>query len=238
MKKIITYVLILVLIVALSACGHSSVDTDPPPASTEYDTGDTNDEQLSDYVEEEEQTEPEGEGNLELVSLTLLGHDLTNSSSLEHHILMSPSGEEHAITVIADGSAYTSSPHWVFWETQVSTLHARLWDNVEGPLTTFLAARMMDDLSSLGSITGMGVQLTTHIPFHESADKQSAFVGFGTKIMEEALLFLYFAQTIPDSDYVLSMEFMFYLDLLSQEDIAILEELSQHLDFDLVAYLS
>jgi len=253
MKKRILCLLLCLLVLVFSACGTGDTDTGPPPADTDNDIESAAIGDSSAYAEEEEEVaEPESaepeqdtENEFELVGLMLLGHDLTNSSSLESHILTSPAGEEHAVTVITGGFGHTDLPSEIFWECGAITIFSTLWYDTEDlwfgnaeSARDLVASRLMEDMSWLGRFTDTGgISLTTHIPFHVSADNQTAFVGFGTEVMGESVLFLYFAEAIADSAYLLSVELFLHLDDWSEEDTAILEELSRHMGFDLTAYL-
>jgi len=251
-KKIIACLLLILLVLTVSSCSPGGAEIPLPPASADNSAEGTENTPSSDDIEDEEEgTEPDLpepqqdiENGFELEGLTLFDHDLTGSSHLEPHILRGPSDAEYAVSVIVGGFADARWPSYIYWETETIAIFAKLWYDTETlwfdveDAQGLVASRLLEDMEFFGSFTETGgISLDIHIPFHVSVGGQSAFVGFGTELMGDALLFLYFAQVIPDSDYILAVELALYLDFLTQEDIAILEELSQHMGFDFLVYL-
>ena len=247
MKKWVVCLFVLLLVLAVTACGNgdNGAEVTLPPVGTEEDQPYDDAEDEEDEADEtDESAEPEP-SELELVDLVLFDHDLTDSVFLEPHVLTGPSGAAYTVSVIAGGRETTAVPSRLYWETETIIMYAELWYDTEGlwfddvdDARGLVASRLMEDMAWLGSLTETGgISLDIHIPFHVSADGQSAFVGFGTDFMGDFLLFFYFAQVIPDSDYILGMELMLNLNFLTWDDVDALEELSQHMGFDFLVYL-
>jgi len=252
MKRTITCLLIALFVFTFSACGNLNADTVPPSPSADNDTEEINDSPPPDQAGDEREIAAPNEiaqnavSESELVGLTLFGHDLTDSNFLESYILASSSGAEYAVTVISAGSGQANAPRQVMWDYQAFTMIWNLWnllydaegfvfDDVEDA-HGILASRLADAIASFNAIVDGGIPITA-FPFRVSADGQSASVGFETEIMGESLVILYFAQAIPDSDYILSVELMLWMGRWREEDATILEELSRHMGIDLAAYL-
>jgi len=169
----------------------------------------------------------------DLTGLTLFDHDLSGSSFLEAYILKSVAGMPQEVTVISGGDLHLVEPGRIFWDAWAIEFYYTLvpGNDVGSVVTDFFA----QDYNFL--FEPHGAQLNTG-PLRISADNQTAALGLSAHIFDMPIVYLYLAEIIPDSGYVLSLEFVFFMDLFGAQDFDILDELSTHMGIDLAEYIA
>lgn len=159
--------------------------------------------------------------------LTLLDHDLSDSSFLESHVLQSPSGLRQNVTVITDGDLHEIGPDEIFWDAWAIELYYSLvpGNNAASVITDAAAFALLGDPLHVGL-------LWTNI------DYQKAMLGIVSDTFGFSVGALYLAEAIPDTEYVLLLELLLFSELLDDMDFDILDELSAHIGIDLAEHIA
>ena len=80
--------------------------------------------------------------------------------------------------------------------------------------------------------------LSAHIPLRMSTDERTAAFGLNADLYGQSdAVYVYLLQDIAGSDYAILLLFIFFPNLWEEKDLAILEELSEFIGIDLIAYL-
>ena len=168
----------------------------------------------------------------DLPAINLIDHNLAGSRGLETYTFTSRSGETFDLTVAQDG-IIDDLPMWgregIFQDAWAIELYYSVWDR--GDVLSIIEDIVSDDLQWLSM---MDVDIEKGFPLRLSSDGSAALYAFN---MEDFLIYVYLVQEIPGSDYVVSLELVFYVGLWEREDTLILEELSELIGVDLFVFM-
>ena len=168
----------------------------------------------------------------DLPAINLVDHNLAGSRLLQAHTFTSRSGETFDLTIV-QGGEMDSLPMWgregIFQDAWAIEFYYSVWDR--GDALSIMQDIVSDDLQWLSM---MEIDLEKGFPLRLSSDGSAALYAFN---IEDFLIYVYLVQEIPGSDYVVSLELVFYVDLWEREDTQILEELSELIGVDLLLFM-
>jgi len=173
----------------------------------------------------------------DLNDFDLLNHDLTNSEYLMEYMLESERlGEDLKITVHTAGQPFTpyaQEPDSIIWSTDGIGLLYYIVPST-GILET-LDASVTNDIRGLEA---SGFYLYSHLPLRISENEKSAVFGLNVDIYGEPnVVYLYMLQEIPDTDYTLLLVLMPFYGYLDDNDLAVIDELSDLIGIDIIDYI-
>lgn len=214
MKKRLFALVLLALVVTFTACGGSDDDAaETPPV-------------------EDEVIEIDGfDVARGLPAITLVNHDVTDSDTLETFPFRTVMGQELAQVTVISGGNIEDENGWVFndaWAIELyyfTRRHETAAEAIAWTVTWDIDEGFFLDDSVL-----------TVSPLHVSADGSSAMLT----VLEEArsgqiYVAIYLAQSLPDSNDVVVLDILLFLEIWETYDDAVLEELSALIGLDLAA---